>query len=69
LDSYNPYYNNIDNNISRPNTPSTASQNTEFSTPKTAKKIRKISSRLNQYDPTTQRFKEGLAKLAKGAKE
>ncbi|KAJ5507733.1 hypothetical protein N7527_009876 [Penicillium freii] len=24
--------------------------------------------RLNQYDPTTQRFKEGLAKLAKGAR-
>lgn len=63
LDSYDPYH----DNIPRPDTPSTASQNTEFSTPKTAEKIRKISLRLNQYDPLTQRFKEGLEKLAKGA--
>ncbi|CRL28793.1 unnamed protein product [Penicillium camemberti] len=44
------------------------SQNTEFSTPKTAKRIRRISSRLSQYDPTIQRFKDGLEKLIKGAK-
>ncbi|KAJ9481317.1 hypothetical protein VN97_g12172 [Penicillium thymicola] len=63
LDSYDPYY----DNQSQPDTPSTHSQNTEFSTPKTAEKIREISNRLNQYDASTQRFKEGLAKLAKGA--
>ncbi|KAJ5847731.1 hypothetical protein N7455_011688 [Penicillium solitum] len=63
LESYNPYY----DNRSRSNTPSTTSQNTEFSTPKTAEKVRRISLRLNQYNPTTQRFKEGLAKLVKGA--
>ncbi|KAJ5699795.1 hypothetical protein N7536_002808 [Penicillium majusculum] len=63
LESYNPYY----DNRSRSNTPSVTSQNTEFSTPKTAEKVRRISLRLNQYDPTTQRFKEGLAKLVKGA--
>ncbi|KAJ5877277.1 hypothetical protein N7455_000742 [Penicillium solitum] len=63
LESYNPYY----DNRSRSNTPSITSQNTEFSTPKTAEKVRRISLRLNQTDPTTQRFKEGLAKLVKGA--
>lgn len=63
MELYDPY----DDNLPRPDTPSTSSQNTEFSTPKTAEKIRRISNRLNQYDPTTQRFKEGLAKLAKGA--
>lgn len=63
LESYDLYH----DNSPRSNTPSTASQNTEFSTPKTAEKVRRISLRLNQYDPTTQRFKEGLAKLAKGA--
>ncbi|KAJ6020072.1 hypothetical protein N7499_003031 [Penicillium canescens] len=63
LESYDPYY----DNLYRSNTPSINSQNTEFSTPKTAEKVRRISLRLNQYDPTTQHFKEGLAKLAKGA--
>ncbi|KAJ5515657.1 hypothetical protein N7527_007217 [Penicillium freii] len=43
------------------------SQNTEFSTLKTAKRIRRISHRLNQYNPTTQCFKDRLAKLVKGA--
>ncbi|EKV14739.1 Transposon, putative [Penicillium digitatum Pd1] len=64
LESYDPF----DDNSPQSNTPSIASQNTEFSTPKTAERIRRISYRLNQYDPTTQRFKEGLAKLAKLAK-
>jgi hypothetical protein len=63
LDSYDPYH----DNIPRPDTPSITSQNTEFSTPKTAEKIRRLSLRLNQYDHATQRFKEGLEKLAKGA--
>ncbi|KAJ5508234.1 hypothetical protein N7527_010377 [Penicillium freii] len=40
----------------------------KLSTLKTAEKVRRISLQLNQYDPTTQRFKEGLAKLTKGAK-
>ncbi|KAJ5516275.1 hypothetical protein N7527_007835 [Penicillium freii] len=61
LESYDPY-------LSRSNTLLTISQNTEFSTPKTAEKVRRISLQLNQYDPTTQRFKEGLAKLTKGTK-
>lgn len=64
MESYDPYH----NDLPRLNTPSTSSQNTEFSTPKTAKRIRRISSRLSQYDPTIQRFKDGLEKLIKGAK-
>ncbi|OQE70412.1 hypothetical protein PENNAL_c0116G04342, partial [Penicillium nalgiovense] len=63
LESYDPYH----DNLPRLNTPSTGSQNTEFSTPKTAERIRRNSSRLSQYDPTIQRFKDGLEKLAKGA--
>lgn len=63
LESYDPYH----DNLPRQDTPSSGSQNTEFSTPKTAERIRRISNRLYQYDPTTQRFKDGLAKLAKGA--
>ncbi|KAJ9479276.1 hypothetical protein VN97_g13176, partial [Penicillium thymicola] len=62
--SYDPYH---DHNHDRPETPSTCSQNTEFSTPKTAEKFRTISHRLNRYNASTQRFKDGLAKLTKGA--
>ncbi|KAJ5437157.1 hypothetical protein N7445_008042 [Penicillium cf. griseofulvum] len=65
LESYDPYV----NNLSRSSIPSILSHYTEFSTPKTAEKIRQISLRLHQYSPSTQRFKEGLAKLAKGAEE
>ncbi|KAJ5436843.1 hypothetical protein N7445_007728 [Penicillium cf. griseofulvum] len=65
LESYDPY----SDNLPRPDTPSITSQNTEFSTPKTAEKVRRISLRLNQYSPSTERFKEGLAKLVKGAEE
>ncbi|KAF9252780.1 transcriptional regulator family: Centromere protein B, DNA-binding region [Penicillium roqueforti] len=63
LESSNPH----GDNLSRPDTPSVSSQETEFSTPKTAEEIRRISDRLNRTDPNTQRFKDGLAKLAKGA--
>lgn len=63
LESYDPY----DDNLPRSNTPSTTSQNTEFSTPKTTEKVRRISYCLHQYDPATQQFKDALAKLAKGA--
>ncbi|KAI2707788.1 transcriptional regulator family: Centromere protein B, DNA-binding region [Penicillium roqueforti] len=56
-----------DDNPPRPDTPSVSSEDTEFSTPKTAEEIRRISDRLNRTDPNTQRFKDGLAKLAKGA--
>ncbi|KAJ5944559.1 hypothetical protein N7516_004727 [Penicillium verrucosum] len=39
----------------------------QFSTPKAAEKVRKISHPVDQYDASTQRLKEGLAKFAKGA--
>ncbi|KAJ5138584.1 uncharacterized protein N7515_003432 [Penicillium bovifimosum] len=53
----------------RDTTPSDTSQNTELSTPKTAEEVRRLSCRLNQYTPDSQRFKDALAKLAKGAEE
>ena len=62
-DSFDPQ----DDNLPRPDTPSVSSQDIEFSTPKTAEEIRRISHRLNKTDPNTQHFKDGLAKLAKGA--
>jgi hypothetical protein len=63
LTSYNPY----DDIAPRSDTPSTTSQFTEFSTPKTADKVRRISDHIKQYDPSSERFQMALDKLVKGA--
>jgi hypothetical protein len=64
LTSYNPY----DDIAPRSDTPpSITSQQTEFSTPKTANKVRRISDRIRQYDRNSNRFQVALDKLVKGA--
>jgi hypothetical protein len=63
LTSYNPYH----NGAPRSDTPSTTSQYTEFSTPKTAGKVRRISDHIKHYDASSTRFQQALDKLVKGA--
>lgn len=60
-------YNLYRDEAPRSDTPSTTSRCTEFSTPKTAEKVRQMSDRINQYEPSPLHNKQGLEKLLKGA--
>ncbi|KAJ5104254.1 hypothetical protein N7532_004783 [Penicillium argentinense] len=56
-----------DNDRSRDTTPPTTSQHSDFSTPKTAKKVRRISDYIDTHNPTSSHYKQALEKLRKSA--
>jgi hypothetical protein len=62
-----PLYDDDDDDRPRDTTPSTTSQPSDFSTPKTAKKVKRISDYVNTHSPTSSHYKQALDKLRKSA--